>query len=133
VRAALSQSGLGALLSFDQHNIRYTTSTVIGEWARDKLTRYSLLTATDPTSGFRQRREAPSPVRALLHVDHCKAGSSACAARPAATSRSFATRRRRSRRSSTPKAWRHALAGRGRAADDVRAAEARHRGARRQQ
>ena len=28
-------SGLGALLSFDQHNIRYTTSTVIGEWARD--------------------------------------------------------------------------------------------------
>src|SRR5260221_323060 len=43
VRAALAQSGLGALLSFDQHNIRYTTSTVIGEWARDKLTRYSLL------------------------------------------------------------------------------------------
>src|SRR4051812_12763058 len=43
-RAALAKSGLGALLSFDQHNIRYTTSTVIGEWARDKLTRYSLLT-----------------------------------------------------------------------------------------
>ena len=41
---ALAHSGLGALLSFDQHNIRYTTSTVIGEWARDKLTRYSLLT-----------------------------------------------------------------------------------------
>jgi len=30
VRAALASSGLGALLSFDQHNIRYTTSTVIG-------------------------------------------------------------------------------------------------------
>ena len=45
-RAALAHSGLGALLSFDQHNIRYTTSTVIGEWARDKLTRYSLLTGT---------------------------------------------------------------------------------------
>src|SRR6185295_3748991 len=44
VRQALSRSGLGALLSFDQHNIRYTTSTVIGEWARDKLLRYSLLT-----------------------------------------------------------------------------------------
>ena len=43
-RAALSHSGLGALLCFDQHNIRYITSTVIGEWARDKLTRYSLLT-----------------------------------------------------------------------------------------
>ena len=39
-RAALADSGLGALLCFDQHNIRYTTSTVIGEWARDKLTRY---------------------------------------------------------------------------------------------
>src|SRR5216110_1016921 len=31
-RAALAQSGLGALLCFDQHNIRYITSTVIGEW-----------------------------------------------------------------------------------------------------
>jgi Xaa-Pro dipeptidase len=48
-RAALAGSGLGALLCFDQHNIRYTTSTVIGEWARDKLTRYSLLTGNgDP-------------------------------------------------------------------------------------
>ena len=37
-RAALARSGLGALLCFDQHNIRYITSTVIGEWARDKLT-----------------------------------------------------------------------------------------------
>src|SRR5262245_32597326 len=48
-RAALAQSGLGALLSFDQHNIRYTTSTVIGEWARDKLTRYSLITGNGET------------------------------------------------------------------------------------
>src|SRR6202142_2233871 len=48
-RAALANSGLGALVGFDQHNIRYTTSTVIGEWARDKLTRYSLLTGNgDP-------------------------------------------------------------------------------------
>ena len=48
-RAALAESGLGALLCFDQHNIRYITSTVIGEWARDKLTRYALLTGNgDP-------------------------------------------------------------------------------------
>src|SRR3970040_1465509 len=48
-RAALAQSGLGALLSFDQHNIRYTNSTVIGAWARDKPTRYLLLTGNgDP-------------------------------------------------------------------------------------
>ena len=48
-RNALAQSDLGALLVFDQYNIRYISSTVIGEWARDKLTRYSLLTGTgDP-------------------------------------------------------------------------------------
>src|SRR5262249_54185453 len=41
---ALSRSGLGALLVFDQYNIRYISGTVIGEWARDKLTRWSLLT-----------------------------------------------------------------------------------------
>ncbi len=46
VRQALARSGLGALLVFDQYNIRYISSTVIGEWARDKLTRWSLLTGT---------------------------------------------------------------------------------------
>jgi Xaa-Pro aminopeptidase len=44
VRQALAHSDLGALLLFDQHNIRYVSSTVIGEWARDKLTRWCLLT-----------------------------------------------------------------------------------------
>jgi Xaa-Pro aminopeptidase len=75
-RAALAQSGLGALLSFDQHNIRYTTSTVIGEWARDKLTRYSLLTGTgDPyiwdfgSAAKHHKLYAP-----WLKNDHCRAG-----------------------------------------------------------
>jgi len=45
-RQQLAKSGLGAVLCFDQHNIRYISSTVIGEWARDKLIRYSLLTGT---------------------------------------------------------------------------------------
>ena len=45
-RQALARSGLGAMLCFDQHNIRYISSTVIGEWARDKLIRYCLLTGT---------------------------------------------------------------------------------------
>jgi Xaa-Pro aminopeptidase len=44
VRQALAHSELGALLLFDQYNIRYVSSTVIGEWARDKLTRWCLLT-----------------------------------------------------------------------------------------
>jgi Xaa-Pro dipeptidase len=34
----------GAILLFDFNNIRYVTSTHIGEWARDKMTRYALLT-----------------------------------------------------------------------------------------
>src|ERR1700733_1503483 len=42
-RWALKKSDLGSLLCFDQYNIRYMTSTVIGNWARDKFTRYSLL------------------------------------------------------------------------------------------
>src|SRR5438067_12671132 len=75
-RAALAQSGLGALLCFDQHNIRYTTSTVIGEWARDKLTRYSLLTGNgDPyiwdfgSAARHHKLHAP-----WLRTDHCRAG-----------------------------------------------------------
>jgi Xaa-Pro aminopeptidase len=75
-RAALAHSGLGALLCFDQHNIRYITSTVIGEWARDKLTRYSLLTGNgDPylwdfgSAARHHRLHAP-----WLHHDHCRAG-----------------------------------------------------------
>jgi len=75
-RAALAHSGLGALLCFDQHNIRYTTSTVIGEWARDKLTRYSLLTGNgDPyiwdfgSAARHHKLHAP-----WLREDHCRAG-----------------------------------------------------------
>jgi len=75
-REALAKSGLGALLCFDQHNIRYITSTVIGEWARDKLTRYALLTGTgDPyiwdfgSAAKHHRLHAP-----WLHQDHCRAG-----------------------------------------------------------
>src|SRR6185436_17907689 len=43
-RQALAASDLGAVLVFDQYNIRYLSGTVIGEWARDKLTRWCLLT-----------------------------------------------------------------------------------------
>jgi Xaa-Pro aminopeptidase len=42
-QAALRSSELGALLLFDPNNIRYVTSTHIGEWARDKNARYVLL------------------------------------------------------------------------------------------
>jgi Xaa-Pro aminopeptidase len=43
LKAALEHSDLGALLTFDFHNIRYMTSTHIGTWAMDKLIRFALL------------------------------------------------------------------------------------------
>ena len=42
-KAALGSSELGAVLLFDPNNIRYVTSTHIGEWARDKNARFTLL------------------------------------------------------------------------------------------
>jgi Xaa-Pro dipeptidase len=75
-RQALARSGLGALLMFDQYNIRYISSTVIGEWARDKLIRYCLLTANgepwvwDFGSAARHHR-LYSP---WLDATHCLAG-----------------------------------------------------------
>jgi Xaa-Pro aminopeptidase len=42
-RAAIDGSELGAVLCFDMNNIRYLTSTNIGEWARDKLMRFAVL------------------------------------------------------------------------------------------
>ena len=43
-RDAIANAGLGAVLVFDMNNIRYMTSTHIGEWARDKVARFALLT-----------------------------------------------------------------------------------------
>jgi Xaa-Pro aminopeptidase len=42
-RQSLRASELAAVLLFDQNNIRYVTSTHIGEWARDKSARCVLL------------------------------------------------------------------------------------------
>ena len=75
-RQALKESGLGALLCFDNNNIRYITSTVIGEWSRDKMGRYALLVGdADPyiwdfgSAAAHHRLHAP-----WLPHDHCKAG-----------------------------------------------------------
>jgi Xaa-Pro aminopeptidase len=43
VRSALEASELGALILFDMNNIRYTTATHIGNWARDKYFRCALV------------------------------------------------------------------------------------------
>ncbi|HEX3550701.1 MAG TPA: Xaa-Pro peptidase family protein [Candidatus Elarobacter sp.] len=75
-RAALNASELGALLLFDVNNIRYVSSTMIGEWSRDKMTRYCLLTRTgDPivwdfgSAAKHHRLYAP-----WLNPSDCKAG-----------------------------------------------------------
>lgn len=45
---ALRNSELGALLLFDPNNIRYVTSTHIGEWSRDKNARFALVPREGP-------------------------------------------------------------------------------------
>lgn len=76
-RQALARSGLGALLCFDQHNIRYISSTVIGEWARDKLIRYCLLTGNgDPyVWDFGSAARHHQLYAPWLAPDHCRAGN----------------------------------------------------------
>ncbi|MBX6329228.1 MAG: aminopeptidase P family protein [Pseudolabrys sp.] len=75
-QAALEASELGALLLFDDNNIRYVTSTKIGEWARDKLSRWALLPrGGDPilwdfgSAAVHHRLYAP-----WLKPENCKAG-----------------------------------------------------------
>ncbi|MBV8599949.1 MAG: aminopeptidase P family protein, partial [Candidatus Eremiobacteraeota bacterium] len=75
-RRALNASDLGALLLFDVNNIRYVSSTAIGEWSRDKMTRYCLLTRSgDPivwdfgSAAKHHRLYAP-----WLRQADCKAG-----------------------------------------------------------
>jgi Xaa-Pro aminopeptidase len=43
LKAELEKTDLGALLTFDFHNIRYMTATHIGTWAMDKMIRFALL------------------------------------------------------------------------------------------
>jgi len=76
VRQALANSDLGAILCFDNNNIRYITSSVIGEWSRDKICRYALLTGnSEPylwdfgSAAAHHRIYAP-----WLETSHCRAG-----------------------------------------------------------
>ena len=77
IKAALEKSELGALLVFDVNNIRYITSTKIGEWERDKLCRWALLTrgSNDPilwdfgSAAVHHKLYAP-----WLKPENCKAG-----------------------------------------------------------
>jgi Xaa-Pro aminopeptidase len=47
IKEGLSRSEMGALLCFDMNNVRYITSTNIGSWAQDKMSRFTLLPQND--------------------------------------------------------------------------------------
>ena len=76
-RMALEKSDLGALLVMDVNNIRYLTSTKIGEWERDKICRWALITrgSADPilwdfgSAAVHHQLYAP-----WLKPENCKAG-----------------------------------------------------------
>ena len=75
-REALKASGLGSVLCFDNNNVRYITGSVIGEWSRDKICRYAMLTgSSEPylwdfgSAATHHRMFAP-----WLEADRCKAG-----------------------------------------------------------
>src|SRR5438093_241399 len=46
-KAHLAKSEVGSLLCFDMNNVRYLTSTTIGTWAQDKVSRFTLLPRGD--------------------------------------------------------------------------------------
>ncbi len=47
IKELLAKSELGAVLCFDMNNVRYITSTHIGTWAQDKISRVTLLPQND--------------------------------------------------------------------------------------
>ena len=47
IKELLAKSEIGALLCFDMNNVRYITSTHIGTWAQDKISRFTLLPQND--------------------------------------------------------------------------------------
>jgi Xaa-Pro dipeptidase len=75
-KQVLEKSECGALLMFDVNNIRYLTSTKIGEWERDKICRWVLLTRDNEpilwdfgSAAVHHRLYAP-----WLKQENCKAG-----------------------------------------------------------
>src|SRR5919198_783137 len=47
IKQLLAKSEMGAVLCFDMNNVRYITSTHIGTWAQDKISRFTLLPQGD--------------------------------------------------------------------------------------
>ena len=75
-RKALQASNAGTLLLFDVNNIRYVSSTKIGEWERDKMCRFCLLTGDDAPYvwDFGSAAMHHKKFADWLVPDHCRAG-----------------------------------------------------------
>jgi Xaa-Pro aminopeptidase len=75
-REALKASGCGALLLFDVNNIRYVSGTKIGEWERDKMCRFALLTGDDSPYvwDFGSAAVHHKKYADWLEPEHCRAG-----------------------------------------------------------
>jgi len=79
-RQALQNSNAGTLLLFDVNNIRYVSATKIGEWERDKMCRFCLLTPMCGISAPLRRTTSCTPtglsrITALLALSACAARS----------------------------------------------------------
>ncbi|WP_428647960.1 M24 family metallopeptidase [Roseibium sp.] len=75
-REALKASNCGTLLLFDVNNIRYVSATKIGEWERDKMCRFCLLTGDDAPYvwDFGSAAYHHKKFSDWLVPDHCRAG-----------------------------------------------------------
>ncbi len=73
---ALKKSDCGSLLLFDVNNIRYISGTKIGEWERDKMCRFCLLSgdAEPYVWDFGSAAVHHKKYADWLDPDHCRAG-----------------------------------------------------------
>ena len=73
---ALRKSECGSLLLFDVNNIRYISGTKIGEWERDKMCRFCLLTGDDEPFvwDFGSAAVHHKKYADWLDPEHCRAG-----------------------------------------------------------
>ncbi len=76
-RQALKNSECGALLMLDPNNVRYLTSSKIGEWSRDKMTSFAMLPGDgEPilwdfgSAAYHHKMYMP-----WLKPDNCRAGN----------------------------------------------------------
>jgi Xaa-Pro dipeptidase len=76
-KQAIRNSDCGAVIMFDPNNVRYITSSKIGEWSRDKMTSFCLVTGNgEPvlwdfgSAAYHHKLHMP-----WLDPDNCKAGN----------------------------------------------------------